>query len=175
MPSDTPGLGDHRGDRDAWYLQQIEGILDSEEIQLVIYYLKWSEKKMCQNLIHALMHECKKIGVKWEQVVGLIAHTFADGLHVSSKEKKPGFDMGCYFNNHLATWHADITKALVHQVGVKREVASKIKCYPTAHDLGWRLPNSESWYVPFRLGKLGDAVASSSSTSRTSVETHSFR
>ena len=82
---DTPGLWDSQGkDNDAKYLKQMKDILNSGEIQLVIYCIKLTVTRMHKGLIRTFQ-EYNKIGVIWEQT--LIALTFADALPVPKEER----------------------------------------------------------------------------------------
>ena len=93
------------------------------------------------------------MGVKGEQTV--TALTFADYVTVPRKEKKrPGFDMGHFFNGPLTEWRSYIPKALVENVGMAPEAADMIKIYPKTVDPDERLPNEENWYNPLLLGVL---------------------
>lgn len=143
---DTPGLGDSRGVQDDKYLRMIEGILKSDEVHLVVYCMKLSETRMRDSLICTLQ-EYNKIGVKWERTV--IALTFSDVVPVPKEVKKmPGFKKDHFFNDRVAKLRAHISRTLVERVGVTREVASRIKCHPTA-DPDVVLLNGERWFVPF--------------------------
>ena len=149
---DTPGLGDSRSDRDGEYLREIEKILKSGTIHLVIYCLKLSETRMRASLIRTFQ-EYAKIGVNWERTI--VTLTFADAVPVpSSERKKPGFDESQFFNNRLAEMQARITKTLVERVGVVPEVASEIPFNPSTSDPNERLVNGDRWFVPFWLDVL---------------------
>ena len=149
---DTPGLGDSRSDRDGEYLREIEKILKSGTIHLVIYCLKLSETRMRASLIRTFQ-EYAKIGVNWERTI--VTLTFADAVTVpSSERKKPGFDESQFFNNRLAEMQARITKTLVERVGVVPEVASEIPFNPSTSDPNERLVNGDRWFVPFWLNVL---------------------
>ena len=146
---DTPGLDDSRGGRDDEYLQKMKSILNEGKIHLVIYCLKLSETRMRGSLLRTFQ-EYHRIGVKWERSV--IAFTFADVVPVPSRErKKPGFDIGCFFNNRVAELRAHITRKLVENVGVSAEIASEILCNPSTSDPEELLPNGDRWFVPFWL------------------------
>ena len=143
---DTPSLNDSRGDRDAEYLQQMEGVLKSGDIHLVIYCCK-SEPRLCGSLIH-VFQEYNKIGVNWERTI--MALTFADTLPVSMRKRKdPEFTMGHFFNDQVAEMQAHITRALVERVGVVPEVACKVIYCPTTSDPEEKLANGKEWYVLF--------------------------
>ena len=149
---DTYGLNNSSCDRDDQNLREIGGISKSGAIHLVIYCLKMSDTRMRNSLIRTFQ-EYNKIGVRWEHTV--IALTFADALPVpGAKRRKPGFEMGYYFNDRVASWCAQIARTLVERVGLTPEVAGMTKCYPTTEDPDERLPNGESWYNPFRFGVL---------------------
>lgn len=150
---DTPGLGDSQGrEEDKKHLSQMEGILKSGEIHLVIYCLKLSETRMRDSLI-CMFEEYSRIGVKWEQ--SLIALTFADTIPVSRKDKKkPGFEIGLFFNQRVAEMQKFVTEALMERVGVVQEVAKKVKCHPTTSDPEEKLLNGEQWFVPLWLDVL---------------------
>ena len=149
---DTPGLSDSRSDRDSDYLHQIKGILKSGDIHLVIYCLKLSETRMRMSLIRTFQ-EYNNIGVNWEWTI--ITLTFADAVPVpSSERKKPGFDIGHFFNDRLAEMQACITRTLVERVGVAPEVASEVTCNPSTSDPNEKLVNGERWFVPFWLDVL---------------------
>ena len=149
---DTPGLSDTRGDCDKVHLQEMKDILKKREIHLVIYCMKLSETRMRDSLIHTFQ-EYNKIGVKWERAI--FALTFADNLPVPSKEKKkPGFEIASVFNARVAEFNAEIARMLVERVGVRPNIASEIKCYPTTSDPDEQLQNDESWFVPLWLDIL---------------------
>ena len=146
---DTPGLHDSRGDRVAEYLQQMEGVLKSGDIHLVIYCIKLSETRMRESLIRTFQ-EYNKIGVNWERTV--IALTFADVVPVPIEtRRRPGFEMAHFFNQSVAETRVQIISVLVKRVGVLPEVASKVICCPTTSDPGEKLLNGKEWYVPFWL------------------------
>lgn len=107
---DTPGLN-FSGNLDDRYIQEMKDMLKSGDIHLVIYCLKMSETRMRGSLIYTFQ-QYNKIGVNWEHTV--IALTIADHLPVPRKEmKNPGFEMGRFFNDHVAKLHADFTTPLV--------------------------------------------------------------
>ena len=144
---DTPGLRDSQGkDHDAKYLKQMKDILNSGEIQLVIYCMKLTETKMHKGLIRTFQ-EYNKIGVIWEQT--LIALTFADALPVPKEErKKDDFKMDQYFDTKVQEWKDKIEKTLVENVGIRGDRAEKIVVRPITDDPSENLPNDEEWYHP---------------------------
>ena len=147
---DTPGLDDSRGDHDAVYLREMKGILESGEIQLVIYCLKLLETRMHQGLIRTFQ-EFNKISVNWEQTV--IALTFADNLLVSSAEKKNAdFKMDQFFYRKVEQWRSRVTETLVDNVGIQRVRAEKVVVRPTSDGPDDNLPNGQEWYIPSPLG-----------------------
>ena len=147
---DTPGLQDSRGDdRDAIYLQQMQDILTSGEIQLVIYCLKLTETKMHQGLIRTFQ-EYDKIGVIWEQT--LIALTFADAVPVPKEErKKADFQMDQYFDKKVQEWQGRVRKTLVENTRLPRDRVETIVVRPTTDDSDANLPNGKEWYSPLRI------------------------
>ena len=142
---DTPGLADARVGRDAVHLQQMEGVLKSGDIYLVIYCIKLLEPRIREANIYTFQ-EYNKIGVNWERTV--IALTFADCLFVPKKMRKE-FTLAHFFNVRVAEMQADIRRTLVERVGVAPEVASKIMCCPTTGDTDEKLPNGKDCYLPF--------------------------
>ena len=141
----TTGLGGSRDYGDEQHLKEMKAILDSNEIQLVLYCIKLSETR-CQSLIRTFV-EYHSIGVDWEHTV--IVLTFADALVApSSIRKKPGFQMSQYFNDRVAEWHQQISKALVERVGVDQRIVEKIKVCPSTSDRDECLPNGEQWFLP---------------------------
>ena len=146
---DTPGLINSRSDGDAEYLQQMEGVLKSGDIHLVIYCIKLSETRMRESVIRTFQ-EYNKIGVNWERTV--IALTFADHVPVPiMTRRRPGFEMAHFFNQRVAEFRVQIISVLVERVGVLPEVASKVICCPTTLDPEEMLPNGKEWHVPFWL------------------------
>lgn len=147
---DTPGLQDSRGkDHDAKHLKQMKDILNSGEIQLVIYCLKLTETRMHQGLIRTFQ-EYNKIGVIWEQT--LIALTFADAVPVPKEErKKADFKLDQYFDTKVKEWQGKIVKTLVENVGIQRDKAEKIVVRPITDDPDANLPNGKEWYHPLRI------------------------
>lgn len=150
---DTPGLGDSRGGgRDAEYLKKMKTILDSNEIQLVLYCFKLSETRMRASLIDTFV-EYNKISVKWEQTI--MALTFADYVPVPYKEKqKAGFQMCQFFDERVVELHQHIRSTLVEKVGVDQGIVGRIKVCPSTSDRAEPLPNGKQWFVPLWLDVL---------------------
>ena len=144
---DTPGLQDSWGeDRDAKHLKEMKEILNSGEIQLVIYCLKLTETRMRQGLIRTLQ-EYDKIGVIWEQT--LIVLTFANDVPVPKEERKrDDFKMDQYFDTKVQEWQGKIEKTLVEKVGIRGDRTEKIAVRPINDDPSANLPNGKEWYHP---------------------------
>ena len=149
---DTPGLQDSRSeDHDAKYLKQMKDILNSGEIQLVIYCLKLTEIRMHQGLIRTFQ-EYNKIGVIWEQT--LIALTFANAVPAlvpSSERKEKDFKIDQYFDTKVQEWQGKIEETLVEKVGIQGDRAKKIVVRPIHDDPNANLPNGKEWYHPLRI------------------------
>ena len=150
---DTPGLDDSRGaGHDAKYLQKMKEILDSGDIQLVLYCFKLNEIRMRASLIKTFQ-AYHKIHVDWNRTV--MALTFADYVPVPGKEKKkPDFNMCRYFDGKVADLHEHIKKTLVERVGVETEAVQTIKVCPSTSDPSDSLPNGKQWFVPLWLDVL---------------------
>ena len=147
---DTPGLSDSRCDCDDKNLQEMERILKTDEIKLVIYCWKLTETKMRRSLI-CTFDEYSKVGVKWEHII--IALTFADCMPVPNKEKKKeGFEMARFFDDRVAKLQAQITEMLIEKVG--QACADHILCKPSTSDPDELLPNGERWFAPLWLDIL---------------------
>ena len=147
---DTPGLDGSHGDRDASYLRDIERILKSGEIQLVIYCLKLTETRMRGGLIRTFQ-QFNKIGVRWEQTV--IALTFADSMPMPSTAKNDAKLRRQYFDDKVKGWHDKLKSTLKNQVKLGEEV-HKISVRPTTAQFDERLPNGKRWYSPIWLDIL---------------------
>ena len=147
---DTPGLGDTRGDRDAMYLRNIERIVKSGDIQLVIYCLKLTETRMRQGLIRTFQ-EYNRIGVKWESSV--IALTFADSVPMPGRVKKDAGLRTQYFDDKVKEWHDTLKSTLKNHVGLGKEI-HKISVRPTTAQFDELLPNGKRWYSSIWLDIL---------------------
>ena len=149
---DTPGLSDSDPTKDSIHIKAVSTILESKEIQLVIYCQKLSETRMRRSLIHTLQ-EYHKIGVDWTKTV--VALTFADAIPIPGKIRtKEGFDEGQYFDQKLEEWQKKVRSTLEEDVGVKQEVVQRIKICPTCALRDEELPNDDGWYVPLWLDIL---------------------
>ena len=143
----TAGLGDSRGaDYDEQHLKGMKAILDSNEIQLVLYCIKVTEIRMQASLIRTFV-EYHRIGVDWEHTVMVL--TFADCLPLpSSIRKKSEFQISQYFNDRVAAVHQNISRVLVERVGVEQRIVEKIKVCPSTSDRDECLLNGEQWFLP---------------------------
>ena len=149
---DTPGLGDTRSDMDAKILADMRNVLESTEINVVIYCFKMNETRLRDSLVR-IFQEYHKVGVKWQQTV--IALTFADALPMSKNAKKAARERGLelvkkeVFQEKFDEWKKHLKKVLHDHFEVE-----EIKIRPTTDLISRALPNAERWFIPFWLDVL---------------------
>ena len=141
---DTPGLGESRAERDYKYLGEIQKLISTDSIHLVI---KMAETRLRRGIIRNFQ-QYTHIGIDWKRTV--IALTFADEVPVPSELKNQAdFDKGAYFDSKVAEWRQNIRRALVKDVQLIVQEVEQINISPATADHEGLLPNGKAWFIPF--------------------------
>ena len=141
---DSPGLQDGT-ENEKEYLLDMER--KCKKVDLVLYMMKMTDKRLHSEDVEAMKKLTSAFGEKfWESAMFVL--TFANEVRNPEKPDDEEENM-IYFQERLAKWKEKLPSTFEQELGISKEVATRIPVVPTGYYKNVHLPGRRFWFGQF--------------------------